>query len=243
MTDSSDSLLERFAGGQRRALAEMLTAVEMGAAPQPPKTDRKCHTVGITGSGGAGKSTLVGALIKYLREQGLKVAVLASDPQSPLSGGALLGDRIRVEFDPADDGVFFRSYSTRGAFGGLSAAIGPSLPWLTAFGFDVVLVETVGVGQDQAAVRDVVDTLVLLVTPNTGDEVQWEKAGLIEVADLVVVNKSDLPGADRVRQQLTSSLTLVPTAHEIKILPITAIKGEGIKELWQAVVEHHETKD
>ncbi len=242
MTKSSDNLLQRFAEGQRRALAELLSDVENGTAPQPPTTDRTCHIVGITGSGGAGKSTLVGALIKYLREQGLKVAVLASDPQSPLSGGALLGDRIRVEFDPADDGVFFRSLSTRGAFGGLSAAIGPSLPWLVAFGFDVVLVETVGVGQDQAAVRDVVDTLVLLVTPNTGDEVQWEKAGLIEVADLVVVNKSDLPGADRVRQQLTSSLTLVPTARETKVLSITATTGEGVADLWQAIVEHHQTK-
>lgn len=240
--DSSNDLLERFASGQRRALAEILSKVENGTAPEPPKTDHSCRVVGITGSGGAGKSTLVGALIKYLRSQGLKVAVLASDPQSPLSGGALLGDRIRVEFDPADDGVFFRSLSTRGALGGLSDAIQPSLPWLAAFGFDVVLVETVGVGQDQAAVRKVVDTLVLLVTPNTGDEVQWEKAGLIEVADLVVVNKSDLPGAGRVRQQLTSSLTLVPTAKPVPILPVTALKNEGIAELWQAIVDEQTSK-
>lgn len=243
MMESSDSLLERFAAGQRRALAEILSQVENGSAPEPPQTDHPCRVVGITGSGGAGKSTLVGALIKYLRGQGLKVAVLASDPQSPLSGGALLGDRIRVEFDPADDGVFFRSLSTRGAMGGLSDAIKPSLPWLAAFGFDVVLVETVGVGQDQAAVRKVVDTLVLLVTPNTGDEVQWEKAGLIEVADVVVVNKSDLPGAGRVRQQLTSSLTLVPTAKEIPILPVTALKNEGIAELWHAVLNDQQSKD
>lgn len=241
MTDSSESLLQRFASGERRALAEMLSLVENGTAPDPPESAHKCRVVGITGSGGAGKSTLVGALIKYLRQQGLKVAVLASDPQSPLSGGALLGDRIRVEFDPADDGVYFRSLSTRGAMGGLSDAIKPSLPWLAAFGFDVVLVETVGVGQDQAAARKVVDTLVLLVTPNTGDEVQWEKAGLIEVADLIVVNKSDLPGADRVRQQLTSALTLVPKPQEVQILPVTASQGKGIDKLWEAVIEHENT--
>lgn len=241
MKDSSESLLQRFQSGERRALAEMLSRVENGAAADPPNSDHTCHVVGITGSGGAGKSTLVGALIKYLRQQNLKVAVLASDPQSPLSGGALLGDRIRVEFDPTDDGVYFRSLSTRGAMGGLSDAIEPSLRWLSAFGFDVVLVETVGVGQDQVAARKVVDTLVLLVTPNTGDEVQWEKAGLIEVADLIVVNKSDLPGADRVRQQLTSALTLVPKTQEVPILAVTASQGKGIDKLWEAVIEHQNT--
>ncbi len=241
MKDSSESLLQRFQSGERRALAEMLSRVENGAAADPPNSDQTCHVVGITGSGGAGKSTLVGALIKYLRQHNLKVAVLASDPQSPLSGGALLGDRIRVEFDPTDDGVYFRSLSTRGAMGGLSDAIEPSLRWLSAFGFDVVLVETVGVGQDQVAARKVVDTLVLLVTPNTGDEVQWEKAGLIEVADLIVVNKSDLPGADRVRQQLTSALTLVPKTQEVPILAVTASQGKGIDKLWEAVIEHRNT--
>ena len=128
------------------------------------------------------------------------MAVLACDPQSPVTGGALLGDRIRVRFEPADEGVYFRSLSTRGAAGGISAATKAARDWLVEFGFDVILIETVGVGQDQVAKMSasIVDTLVLLVTPNTGDEVQWEKAGVIEVADLVVVNKSDLPGADRV---------------------------------------------
>ena len=234
----ADPLLERFAAGDRRALAEVLTLVENGQAPAPPsKPARATLVVGITGSGGAGKSTLVGALIEYLRGLGKKVAVLACDPQSPLTGGALLGDRIRVQFTPGDLDVFFRSLSTRGAQGGVSVAVGPAIDWLKAFGFDVILVETVGVGQDQVAVRSLVDRMLLLVTPNTGDEVQWEKAGLIEVADIVVVNKADLPGADRVRAQLISALSLVPGAAPPPVLSVVAIKGEGIAELWKAVAE------
>jgi len=233
-------LLERFAHHERRALAEILSLVEAGKAPplparKPGAEHESGRSVGITGSGGAGKSTLIGALITHLRKLGLSVGVLASDPQSPVTGGALLGDRIRVGFDPADDGVYFRSLSTRGAQGGISAATGAARDWLLAFGFDVVLVETVGVGQDQIAVRDVVDTLVLLVTPNTGDEVQWEKAGLIEVADLVVVNKSDLPGADRVRQQLVSALALGGASKAVPVLSITAASGAGVAELWAAI--------
>ncbi len=229
-------LIERFNAHDRRALAKILSLVESGTAPPLPNPEnQRTRVVGLTGSGGAGKSTLVGALVDHLRRQGLTVAVLASDPQSPVTGGALLGDRIRVRFDPADEGVYFRSLSTRGAAGGISAATGAARDWLAAFGFDVILIETVGVGQDQIAVRPLVDTLVLLVTPNTGDEVQWEKAGLIEVADLVVVNKSDLPGADRVRQQLQSALSLSPQSQRVKVLNVTASTGQGVPELWQAI--------
>jgi LAO/AO transport system kinase len=231
-------LLQRFARRDRRALAEILTLVESRSAPALPAPEAgrpPVHVVGITGNGGAGKSTLVGCLITHLRDMGLSVAVLASDPQSPVTGGALLGDRIRVHFDPADEGVYFRSLSTRGAAGGISAATRESRDWLTAFGFDCILIETVGVGQDQVAVRELVDTLVLLVTPNTGDEVQWEKAGLIEVADLVVVNKSDLPGADRVRQQLVSALSLGPADSRVTVLNVTAATGQGVVELWHTI--------
>lgn len=237
MSEPAPDLLKRFAARDRRALAEILTLVESGQPPAPPAKSKTSATrvVGITGSGGAGKSTLVAALIGYLRGEGLRVAVLACDPQSPLTGGALLGDRIRVRFNPDDEDVYFRSLSTRGAAGGISAAVGPAVGWLKAFGFDVILVETVGVGQDQLAVRSHVETLVLLITPHTGDEIQWEKAGLIEVADVVVVNKSDLPGADRVRQQLRSALTLTPGAPEVPILPVVAATGEGVTELWEAI--------
>lgn len=231
-------LLQRFQAHDRRALARLLTLVEMGQAPVPPPVTGSCRVVGLAGSGGAGKSTLTAALIQYLRGLGLRVAVLASDPQSPLTGGALLGDRVRVQFDPADEGVYFRSFSTRGAMGGLSDATGPATAWLKAFGFDVVLVETVGVGQDQVGVRKVVDTLVLLVTPHTGDEVQWEKAGLIEVADIVAVNKSDLPGSDRVRQQLLAALSLTPGGRATPVVSIAAATGAGIGELWNAITAH-----
>jgi LAO/AO transport system kinase len=240
MRRSASELVSAFSVGDRRALAEILTLVEAGQPPAPPpKRDRSPIVVGITGSGGAGKSTLIGSLIDLLRKQNQTVAVLACDPQSPVTGGALLGDRIRMRVDPADSGVYIRSLSTRGATGGISQAIGASIEWLKAFGFDVVIVETVGVGQDQIGVRAVVETVVLLVTPHTGDEVQWEKAGLIEVADIIAVNKSDLPGADRVRQQLLSALCLAPGAARIPVLNTVGATGQGVAELWEAIRARH----
>ncbi|MBX7072326.1 MAG: hypothetical protein K1X71_04200 [Pirellulales bacterium] len=237
MRRTAEQLLTDFALHDRRALAELLSLAEIGTAPPAPQVPhgKRQLVVGLTGSGGAGKSTLVAALVEHIRSQGLSVAVLASDPQSPVTGGALLGDRIRMRLDPADDGVFFRSLSTRGATGGLSDAVGVCVQWLKAFGFDVILVETVGVGQDQVAARQVVDKLALLVTPHTGDEVQWEKAGLIEVADLIVVNKSDLPGADRVRQQLTSALSLSANKELPPVLSTIGASGQGVPELWEAI--------
>lgn len=241
MRTGTAELLERFRNKDRRALAELLTLVELGQAPPLPEPAGyppiPTRVVGITGSGGAGKSTLVGELVAHLRREGQTVAVLACDPQSPVTGGALLGDRIRVRFESADEGVYFRSLSTRGAAGGISAAVKPAIEWLKAFGFNVVLVETVGVGQDQIGVRDAVDTMVLLVTPHTGDEVQWEKAGILEVADLVVVNKSDLSGAQRVRQQLTSALSLSQQGANVPVLSTTAATGQGVPELWSAIAE------
>jgi LAO/AO transport system kinase len=237
MDELAAELLERFRRRERRALVQILTQLEGATLPAPPaRTSGRAQVVGIAGSGGAGKSTLVAASIGYLRRQRRTVAVLACDPQSPVTGGALLGDRVRVRFDAGDEGVYFRSLSTRGAPGGISAAVGPAVGWLASFGFDVVLVETVGVGQDQVAVRGVVDTLLLLVTPNAGDEVQWEKAGLLELADLVVVNKADLPGADRVRQQLIAALSL-GGAKAVPVLAISAASGQGVEALWQAIDE------
>jgi len=229
-------LLKRFSERDRRALARLISLAESGQAPTPPKPAKPARVIGITGSGGAGKSTLVNALLNHLRKKlDLRVAVLACDPQSPKTGGALLGDRIRMRFDPADEGVYFRSMSTRGAAGGIAESAARAIQWLQAFGFDVILVETVGVGQDQVAVRDVVDVLVLLVTPAAGDEVQWEKAGVIELADVVAVNKSDMPNADHVRQQLRQALALSPGAKEVPVLSITATTSAGVPELWEVV--------
>lgn len=229
-------ILPRFQEGDRRALSRLLSLVQAGGWEEaPPSGDRPTLVVGITGSGGAGKSTLVGALIEFLRKAGKRVAVLAFDPQSPRSGGSLLGDRIRVAMDPADDDVYFRSFSTRGATGGVAECAAEAVAWLKAFGFDVVLVETVGVGQDQFAVRSAVDVLMLVVTPMSGDEVQWEKAGLIELADLVVVNKADQPGADRVREQLLQALNLSPDRAQVPVLATSALSGTGIPQLWQQV--------
>ncbi|MHB1038375.1 MAG: ArgK/MeaB family GTPase [Pirellulales bacterium] len=236
MSDSTSAILEGFVRRDRRALAKVLSLVEGHGAPPPPDGQPvRTRVVGITGSGGAGKSTLVGSLVRHVRSLGLSVAVLACDPQSPLTGGALLGDRIRVLFDPRDEQVYFRSLSTRGAPGGISAAVGPAIQWLRRFGFDVILVETVGVGQDQIAVRQFVETLVLVVTPNSGDEIQWEKAGLIEVVDLVAVNKSDLPGADRVAGQLAAALSLDGDSRQPPVLKVAALAGRGVAELWAAI--------
>lgn len=233
-------LLARFAQRDRRALAEIITRVESGDAPpleipEPAESaQRRMLVVGITGAGGAGKSTLVGALVKFLRSQNRTVAVLACDPSSPVSGGALLGDRVRVEISPDDEGVYFRSLATRGAQGGISAAVGKILPWLRAFGFDVILIETVGVGQDQVAARPLVDVLTLVITPNSGDSVQWDKAGLIELADVVVVNKSDQAGADQVAAQLVHSLSL-GSGRAVEVLSTIATQSKGIEEWWRAV--------
>lgn len=238
--DDLNQLAARIQAGERRALARMLTLVEEGSAPTPtsqmlPNKTSSPLIVGITGSGGAGKSTLVGTLIELLRKAGLKVGVLACDPQSPVTGGALLGDRVRVPLDPADNDIYFRSLSTRGAAGGVSNAVGPAIEWLKVFGCDVILVETVGVGQDQVGVRPLVDRLVLVVTPAGGDEVQWEKAGLIELADLIVVNKADLPGAERVEAQLLGALSLNPAVNPPPVLRTIASSGQGIETLWKTI--------
>jgi LAO/AO transport system kinase len=243
MPYDTSALTQEIQSGSRRALARMLTLVESGQAPPVPQVpasaglpEKKTVVVGITGSGGVGKSTLIGALVEHLRTSGQRVGILASDPQSPVTGGALLGDRVRVPLDPADAGLYFRSLSTRGAAGGISAATGPAIEWLKFFGFDVILVETVGVGQDQIAIRPLVDRLMLVVTPASGDEVQWEKAGLIEVVDLIVVNKADLPGAERVASQLLSALSLSPGVNPPPVLRTIAPSRQGIEALWQAVV-------
>ncbi len=188
----------------------------------------------ITGSGGVGKSTLVGRLIELLRSRGQTVAVLACDPESILTGGALLGDRVRMPSRPDDPGVFIRSLAAPGGHEGIAAHLDLMIRLLHAFGFGVVLLETAGAGQGDTAVRDVADVVVLLLQPETGDELQWEKAGLLEVADVVVVHKADLPGAEQVEAQVRDLLNL-PGCREVPVLCASGRKGRGVAELWRMI--------
>jgi LAO/AO transport system kinase len=234
-----DALLERFRRGDRLALSRLVSLVARGeqveailaGAGQPAQPAR---VVAVTGSGGVGKSTLTGKLIEEARRHGPTVAVLACDPESPLSGGALLGDRFRMPARPEDDGVFIRSLAAAGGHGALAQHLDPLIRLLEAFGFGVVLLETVGAGQGDTAVRALVDVLVLLLQPETGDDLQWEKAGLLEVADVVVIHKADLPGAERVEAQVLATLSL-SGAPAPPVLRVSARTGAGVEQLWQTV--------
>jgi len=237
-----EALLERFRNGDRLALSRLVTLVSRGEQAetilasfgQPKQPSR---VVALTGSGGVGKSTLVGKLIEQARDHGLSVAVLACDPQSPLSGGALLGDRFRMPARPDDDGVFIRSLAVAGGHGALAEHLDLLIRLLEAFGFQVIFVETVGAGQGDTVVRGLVDVLVLLLQPETGDDLQWEKAGLFEVADVIVIHKSDLPGAERVEAQVKAAqgLSAAPAAPVVRV---SARLGTGLNELWEAISEH-----
>jgi LAO/AO transport system ATPase len=190
--------------------------------------------VAITGGGGVGKSSLIGKLIDLIRRNGQAVAVLACDPQSSLTGGALLGDRIRMTSRPDDDGVFIRSLAVPSGHEAIAPNIDLMIRLLAEYGFGTVILETAGAGQGDTAVRSVADVVVLMLQPETGDELQWEKAGLLEVADIVVVHKSDLPGADRIESQLREMLNL-PGSRTVTVLKASASKGQGLEELWQAI--------
>jgi LAO/AO transport system kinase len=205
--------------------------------------------VGFTGAPGTGKSTLVDGLVAWLRKQEKSVAVLATDPNSPFTGGAILGDRIRMQRHAMDAKVFIRSMGARGHLGGLSLATREAIRLLGAFGFDQVVLETVGVGQSELEVAAVADTTVVVMTPNLGDGVQMIKAGILEIADIFVVNKADLEGHSRVLTELRSMLSLAPRGGSASgsaarsnwkppILSTIAAKGEGIAEIWDAVVAH-----
>ncbi|HEX2193042.1 MAG TPA: methylmalonyl Co-A mutase-associated GTPase MeaB [Acidimicrobiales bacterium] len=242
-------LLDAARGGEPRPLARLISLVEGGdeqavalarAAPGPDAT----WVVGLTGAPGAGKSTLAAALVGLLRRTGERVAVLAVDPSSPFSGGALLGDRVRMQEWATDPGVFVRSMASRGASGGLAAAVPDAVRVLAAASWPWVLVETVGVGQGEIDVASVADTTLVLVTPGWGDDLQAEKAGLLEVADVFVVNKADRSGAAEARAQLEHMLSLADTgAWRPPVVEATATTGAGVPELWGAVVRHRAWRD
>ena len=245
--DDIEQLLDDAAGGRRAALARLLSVVERGgdgarvlgrlAHPR----GGQAYTVGITGAPGAGKSTLTNALCATVREAGDRIAVLAIDPSSPFSGGAILGDRIRMGDHTLDDGVFIRSMATRGHLGGLSLATPSAVRVLDAVGFPWVVVETVGVGQVEVEIVGSADTCVVVVNPGWGDAVQANKAGLMEIADIFVINKADRKGADETRRDLEQMLDLSDLPHDAwrpPILPVVAVEGKGITELWDTVLAH-----
>jgi len=261
----AEALADAALAGDRRALARLLTAVENrtpvaeAALRRLYPTAGRAHLVGITGPPGAGKSTLVAALIEKVRAAGRTVAVIAVDPSSPITGGALLGDRVRMQAYAGDRDVFIRSMASRGHAGGLASTTTTAAAIMDAAGFDLILIETIGTGQSEVEVAAAADTTVVLEAPESGDEVQAIKAGLLEVADLVVVNKGDRPGAQRTAAQLRAMLTGSapkadpPTAGDAgqvpgppprprptrpEVLITTASTGEGVAELLAALDRH-----
>jgi LAO/AO transport system kinase len=242
---ASEPLAERVLAGERRAVARALSLVERGGDDGRelvgalfPRTGR-AHLVGVTGVGGVGKSSLIARLTGEWRRRDRRVGVVAVDPTSAATGGALLGDRVRMEELNADPGVFVRSMATRGAGGGLARAAIDATRVLDAAGFDVVVVETIGVGQDQLDVRQVVETVVVVEAPNLGDDVQALKAGLREIADVYAVNKADLGSADRTAATLRAMLALEQERDWTPpIVKCSAATGEGINEVVEAVEGH-----
>ena len=239
------TLVDGVLAGERRAVARAISAVEDGApeleelsAGIYPKTGRAA-TVGLTGAPGVGKSTLAAELVRIARTEDLRAAVLAVDPTSPYSGGALLGDRVRMQDHAVDPGVFIRSMATRGHLGGIALAAPEAVRILDAAGYDVIFVETVGVGQAEVDVAAATDTAVVVLAPGMGDAVQMAKAGILEAADVFVVNKADRDGASDVAKELRQMLHLGPAREwDPPVLLATAVKEEGIEEVWAAVREH-----
>jgi LAO/AO transport system kinase len=246
------ALLQRARADDRVALARLLSYVERGGATATAvahlayRSDVP-YTVGLTGAPGAGKSTLTDGLITEVRggwpeaESIPQVAVLAVDPTSPFTGGAILGDRVRMSQHALDPTVFIRSMATRGHLGGLSLAVPDAIRLLGAAGLGIVIVETVGVGQMEVDIASASDTTVVVVTPGWGDSMQANKAGLLEVADVFVINKADRPGVREARRDLEQMLDLSrPSAWRPEIVETTATAREGVAELWRAVARHRD---
>lgn len=246
---SVDELVAAVAAGRPRAIGRALSLVENDSrhlrdlmAAVAPSSGR-AHVVGLTGPPGVGKSTTTSALVTRLRDRGQRVAVLAVDPSSPFSGGALLGDRIRMQEHALDDGVYIRSMASRGHLGGLSAVAGQALRVLDHAGFDVVLAETVGVGQSEVQIASLADTTLVLLSPGSGDGIQAAKAGILEVGDVFVVNKADRDGVRSLVRELRSTIALDergPEDWRPPIVETVALDGKGIDSLLDRIHEHGE---
>ena len=247
----AQELVRGARSGDRRALARLITALEAGGpeslalleALHPHAGDG--YVIGVTGPPGSGKSTLVGRLTGLYRAQGREVGVLAVDPTSPYTGGAVLGDRVRMQAHALDRGVFLRSLATRGASGGLPRVIGSAVRALDAAGLDPVLIETAGVGQTELAVMEAADTIVVVLVPESGDAVQMLKAGLLEIADVFVVNKADREGAEALAADLEAVLGLVESEADRRppVLLTEALHGRGVERVLEAVEEHRERQE
>lgn len=246
MSVDTDYLVQGIRAGDRRSLAKALTLIERGGAPVRALRGALGATtggtlVGVTGAPGAGKSSLVTALAGELRARGLPVGILAVDPSSPLSGGSLLGDRIRMYDLAGDSGVFIRSMANRGQYGGLAATTADAALLMRAAGFPIVFLETVGAGQSDVAVAEVADTVLLVESPGMGDEVQSIKAGLLEVADVIVVSKSDRADAAATLQQLRA-LVRMHDHHtdvwQVPVLPVSVVHTSGVRECVDALLQH-----
>lgn len=241
-----EGLIEDFFAGDRGALARIISLVEDGSEESRRILDviypraGKAHRVGITGPPGAGKSTLVDGLTRLYRKQGKTVGIIAVDPTSPFTGGALLGDRIRMSDFSSDQGVFIRSMASRGSLGGLSKTAQEVADVLDAFGKEVVILETVGVGQSELDIVQAADTTVVVLVPESGDSIQAMKAGLMEIADILVLNKADREGADRALLELKAVLGLRQSEDNWNppLLRTIATRGEGLDELQRTIAEH-----
>ncbi len=231
------NLVARLVQADRRAVAEVLTRLERQSPDAPNLIAAlgphlgKAIVAGVTGPPGAGKSTLVNALIAEARAAGDRVAVLAVDPSSPVTGGAILGDRIRMTAAHDDDGVMVRSLGSRGTLGGLTPAAVRMIDALDAAGFGLILLETVGTGQSEVDVAEIADVVVVVSAPGLGDGIQAMKAGLLEIADILVVNKADRDGADRTAEELSAALALRATPGVVPVIRTSAITGSGVPEL------------
>jgi LAO/AO transport system kinase len=245
-----DDLVHRFLAGDRRALARIISRVENETAEGREYLralfphSGKAHIIGVTGGAGAGKSTLTNALATEYRRREKRVGIVCVDPSSPYTQGAILGDRIRMQDLALDPGVYVRSMASRGALGGLAPSIADVVAVMDAFGFDYVIIETVGAGQDEVEIAGTALTTLLVNNPGTGDDIQALKAGIIEIADVLIVNKADHPGADVLVSQLQALLSLAPAgSRRPPILKTIAMKGEGLDKVADAVDQHRKWLD
>lgn len=240
-----ENLLKRVLSGDRRAAARIITMIENDEDEKNELMSRiypytgKAYIIGITGAPGAGKSSLTDKLVSEIRQAGLSVAIIAIDPTSPFTGGAILGDRIRMQSHSVDPDVFIRSMGTRGSLGGLSRATNEAVKVMDAFKKDIIIIETVGVGQSEFDIMHIANSTLVVLTPGAGDAIQTIKAGIMEIADVFVVNKSDLDGADRVKMEVEAMLDMKKTGGwRPPVVQTVSLSGVGIQDLWTKILAH-----